>query len=150
MSSPSNSSGGSARRDESRWDTAALRAGAGVCLLIAVPLTVIAAIVDSDDGGVQALFFFGAMAGFVVGGGCAAWVERRGTPISHSVVTTGGTYLATQALFVAIRVLSGRDVNWFGVFFTLGLVLLAGVIGGVLGARLQASGFTPSTRSDHP
>jgi len=150
MSSPSNSSGGSARRDESRWDTAALRAGAGVCLLIAVPLTVIAAIVDSDDGGVQALFFFGAMAGFVVGGGCAAWVERRGTPISHSVVTTGGTYLATQAVFVAIRVLSGRDVNWFGVFFTLGLVLLAGVIGGVLGARLQASGFTPSTRSDHP
>ena len=65
---------------ESRWDVAALRAGAGVCLLIAVPLTVIAAIVDSDDGGVQALFFFGAMAGFVVGGGCAAWVERRVQP----------------------------------------------------------------------
>jgi hypothetical protein len=135
---------------ESRWDVAALRAGAGVCLLIAIPLTVIAAIVDSDDGGVQALFFFGAMAGFVVGGGCAAWVERRGTPISHSVVTTGGTYLATQAVFVVIRLIAGRDVNWFGVFFTLGLVLLAGVVGGLLGARLQASGFTPSTRSERP
>ncbi len=133
---------------ESRWDVTALRAGAGVCLLIAVPLTVIAAIVDSNDGGVQALFFFGAMAGFVVGGGCAAWVEQRGTPISHAVVTTGGTYLATQAVFVMIRLISGRDVNWFGVIFTLGLVLLAGVIGGLLGARLQASGFTPSTRSD--
>jgi len=137
------------RGDESRWDAAALRAGASVCLLIAVPVTVIAAIVDSDDGGVRALFFFGAMAGFVLGGGCAAWVERRGTPISHSVVTTGGTYLATQAVFVVIRLLGGRDVNWFGIFFTLGLVLLAGVFGGLLGARLQASGFTPSTRSEH-
>lgn len=135
---------------DSRWDAAALWAGASVCLLIAVPVTVIAAIVDSDDGGVRALFFFGAMAGFVLGGGCAAWVERRGTPISHSVVTTGGTYLATQAVFVVIRLVGGRDVNWFGIFFTLGLVLLAGVIGGLLGARLQASGFTPSTRSDQP
>ncbi|MET0661736.1 MAG: hypothetical protein ABWZ42_01260 [Ilumatobacteraceae bacterium] len=138
------------RPRDSRWDAAALRAGASVCLLIAVPVTVIAAIVDSDDGGVQALFFFGAMAGFVIGGGCAAWVERRGTPISHSVVTTGGTYLATQAVFVVIRLLGGREVNWFSIFFTLGLVLLAGVFGGLLGARLQASGFTPSSRSDRP
>lgn len=132
----------------SRWDVAALRAGAGVCLLIAIPLTVIAASVDSDDGGVQALFFFGAMAGFVLGGGCAAWVEQRGTPISHSVVTAGGTYLAAQAVFVVIRLIAGRDVNWFGIFFTLGLVLLAGVIGGVLGGRLQATGFTPSSRTE--
>jgi hypothetical protein len=137
-------------RGDSRWDAAALRAGASVCLLIAVPVTVIAAIVDSEDGGVQALFFFGAMAGFVLGGGCAAWVERRGTPISHSVVTTGGTYIATQAVFVVIRLIGGRDVNWFGIVFTLGLVLLAGVIGGLLGAGLQAKGFTPSTRSDRP
>jgi len=136
------------QRGDSRWDAAALRAGASVCLLIAVPITVVAAIVDSDDGGVQALFFFGAMAGFVIGGGCAAWVERRGTPISHSVVTTGGTYLATQAVFVVIRLVGGREVNWFSIFFTLGLVLLAGVFGGLLGARLQATGFTPSTRSD--
>ena len=94
--------------DVPRWDVAALRAGAGVCLLIAVPITVIAAIVDSDDGGVQALFFFGAMAGFVLGGGCAAWVERCGTPISHSVVTTGATYLATQAVFIVIRLIGGQ------------------------------------------
>ncbi len=133
---------------ESRWDVAALRAGAGVCLLIAIPLTVIAAIVDSDDGAVQALFFFGAMGGFVLGGGCAAWVERRGTPISHSVVTAGGTYLAAQAIFVAIRLIAGDDVNWFGVVFTLGLVLLAGVLGGLLGGRLQATGFTPSSRTE--
>lgn len=130
-----------------RWDVAALRAGAGVCLLIAVPLTVVAAIVDSDDGAVRALFFFGAMAGFVIGGGCAAWLERRGTPMSHSVVTTGGTYLVAQALFITVRLIGGSDVNWYGVFFTLGLVLVAGVIGGLLGSRLQANGFTPSSRS---
>ena len=90
------------------------------------------------------------MAGFVLGGGCAAWVERRGTPISHAIVTAVGTYLAAQAVFIVIRLIAGRDVNWFGVFFTLSLVLLAGLIGGLLGARLQASGFTPSTRSERP
>ncbi len=137
-----------------RWDLDALRAGAGVCALIAVPLTVVAALVDSDNGAVEALFFFGALAGFVIGGGCAAWLEQRGTPISHSVVTAGGTYLVVQAVFVVVRLIGGSDVNWFGVFFTLGLVLVAGVIGGLFGSRLQANGFIPSERatsrrSDH-
>jgi len=127
-----------------RWDGVALRAGAGVALMISIPVTVLAAIVDSDRSGVNALFFFGAMLGFVLGSGCAAWVQRVGTPVSHAIVTASGAYLAAQAVFVTIRLLGGNDVNWFGVFFTLMLVVVAGLLGGLLGARLQRQGFVPS------
>ena len=131
-----------------RWDVDAIRAGGAICLVTAVPITVIAAIVDSDSGAVKALFFFGAMFGFVVGGGCAAWIQRTGTPISHSVVTAGGTYAAAQAIFILARLIGGQSVLWFGAFFTLGLVLCAGVVGGVLGSRLQSAGIAPSARTN--
>lgn len=128
-----------------RWDWPALRAGASVALVFAIPLTVVAAIVDSDSGALNALFFFGAMLGFVLGGGCAAWAQRAGTPLSHGVVSAGATYLIVQAVFIVFRLAGGDSVNWFSVFFTLGLVVTAGLFGGILGNRLQQRGFVPST-----
>jgi peptidoglycan/LPS O-acetylase OafA/YrhL len=132
-----------------RWDIAAIRAGIGVCLLLAVPLTVIAALVDSDSAGLNAFFFFGAMLGFVLGGGCAAWVQRKGTPMSHGVLSATIAYLGAQAVFITIALLRDSDIDWFGVFFTLSLVLLAGVFGGMLGSQLQARGFVPSSQRGH-
>jgi hypothetical protein len=129
-----------------RWDLEAVRAGIGVCLLLAIPLTLIAAFVGSDSAGLNAVFFFGAMFGFVLGGGCAAWVQRCGTPLSHGVITTIVAYLGAQSVFVTIRLLRGESVNWFGVFFTLSLVILAGVAGGILGSQLQARGLVPSSQ----
>lgn len=131
-----------------RWDLAAIRAGIGVCLILAVPLTLIASIVDSDSAGLNAVFFFGAMFGFVLGGGCAAWVQRRGTPMSHGVVTTVVAYVGAQSVFLVIRLVRGADVNWFGLLFTLSLVVLAGVFGGMLGSQLQARGFVPSSQRE--
>lgn len=127
-----------------RWDWAAIRAGAGVCLIFAVPITIVASLVGSSA--LSALFFFGALFGFVLGSGCAAWVQRCGYPLSHALVTAGGTYLAAQAVFVAIRLLTGGDMSWFRILFTLNLVLAAGLAGGFLGNRLQIKGFRPSTR----
>ncbi|HSM66467.1 MAG TPA: hypothetical protein VK860_09195 [Ilumatobacteraceae bacterium] len=129
-----------------RWDIQAVRAGIGVCLLLAVPLTLVAAFVDSDDTGLNALFFFGAMFGFVLGAGCAAWIQQRGTPLSHGIVTAMIAYLGAQAVFVTIRLAGENDVNWFGVFFTLSLVMLSGLFGGLLGSLVQARGITPSSR----
>lgn len=126
----------------SRWDGAALRAGGGVALMFAVPITILASIVD--DSGLSVLFFFGAWFGFVLGAGCAAWVQRSGTPMSHALVTAGATYLLAQAVFVTIRVLTGGDVRWVAIIFTLNLVLMAGLVGGFLGSRLQAKGYHPS------
>lgn len=130
----------------SRFDPEAIRAGIGVCLILAVPLTLVAAFVDSDDSGLNALFFFGAMFGFVLGAGCAAWLQQRGTPMSHGIVTAMVAYLGAQVVFVSLRLLRGNSVDWFGVFFTLSLVMLAGVFGGLLGSSLQARGIVPSHR----
>lgn len=127
-----------------RLDRDAVLSGVGVCLIWAIPLTLIAGFVDSSDNGVNALFFFGAAFGFVVGGGCAAWIQTRGTPLTHGVVTAGVAYVGAQTLFVIVRLLRGDDVNWFGLFFTLSVVVLCGVIGGILGSRLQARGVMPS------
>lgn len=129
-----------------RWDLDAIGAGIGVCLILAVPLTLIASFVDSNDTGLNALFFFGAMFGFVLGAGCAAWIQRRGTPLSHGIVTAMIAYVGAQAAFVAIRLVRSDSVNWFGVFFTLSLVMLAGLFGGLLGSLLQARGIVPSSR----
>lgn len=129
-----------------RWDAEAIRAGITVCLVTAIPLTVIAAIVDSDSSGLNAFFFFGAMAGFVLGGGCGAWVQRTRTPISHGMVTTLAAYVGAQTIFIIVELASGDTVNWFGVFFTLSIVALAGAIGGLLGSFLHGRGMYPSRR----
>lgn len=125
-----------------RWDLDALRAGATICLVVAVPFTVLGLVVD----GLGAISYFGAVAGFIVGSGGAAWAQRCGTPLSHALVTAIGTYVAAQAIFVAVRLVTGRDVQWFAIFFTLSIVSFAGLVGGFLGNRLQAKGFVPSSR----
>jgi len=140
--SPADPSPQSGRSSAGRWDVDALRAGATICLVLAIPFTVLGLVVD----GVGALSYFGAVAGFVIGSGSAAWAQQRGTPLSHALVTAIGTYVVAQAVFVAIRLISGREVQWFGIFFTLSLVSFAGLLGGFLGSRLQAKGFAPSSR----
>lgn len=125
-----------------RWDWPAIRAGGGVALVFAVPITVIGSIVD--DSALNAVFFFGALFGFILGAGSAAWVQRVGTPYSHALLTAAGSYLLAQAIFVTVRLVTGGAVGWFRVLFTFSFVLLAGLIGGVLGSRLQAKGYHPS------
>ena len=126
-----------------RWDLDALRAGGLICLVVAVPLTIVASVIDSDSGGLNALLFFGALFGFVLGAGSAGWVQRRGTPISHGMVAAAGAYLIAQVVFVVVRLVRGDDVDWFGIFFTLSLVLGAGLVGGVLARRLINRGIQP-------
>jgi len=129
-----------------RWDLDALRAGASVCITLAVPFRVLAAIVGSDSGGLNALFFLLFMTFFVIGAGCAAWVQRTGTPLSHAFVTATGTYILVEAVFTAVRIVRGTDTQWLQVFFTLSMISAAGLIGGFFGSRLQAQGFVPSSR----
>ena len=127
---------------DSRWDVDAIRAGALICLVLAIPFTLLGLVSD----GARVISFFGAVIGFIVGSGSAAWAQRSGTPLSHALVTAIGTYVAAQAVFVVLRLVTGREVNWFGVFFTLSIVSFAGIVGGFLGSWMQSKGFVPSSR----
>ena len=140
MSPPS-----SPRPTASRWDSAALRAGASVSLVFAVPAAVIARLVaDSAGPGIIPLLYLVFIGGFIVGGGCAAWVQRVGMPLMHGLVAAGATYAAAQAVLIVVELLTGDSVDWFNVIFQLTVVLGAGLIGGFLGGRLRARGMVPS------
>jgi uncharacterized membrane protein YfcA len=129
-----------------RWDVDALRAGGMVALVFAVPFSIGARwAADSQDDSALALWLsIGAVIGFVLGAGCAAWVQRRQLPLSHGLATAIGTYVLAQTVFIAIRLLRGSDVNWFAALFNLSVVAGAGLIGGFLGQRLRSKGFVPS------
>lgn len=129
-----------------RWDREALKAGATVALVFAVPLSIAArwAADSRDDSSLATWLSLGAAVGFVLGSGCAAWVQRVGLPYTHALATAVGTYLAAQAVFVAIRLVRGSDVRWFAVLFNLSVVVGAGLLGGVLGQRLRSKGFRPT------
>lgn len=130
-------------------DRAAVRQGASVALVFAVPFSIAARLVaDHSPGSAWAsVLWLAALAGFTLGAGIAAWTQRNGLPLLHGMVCAGGTYLAAQAVFVVVKLLRGGDVRWLGIFFTFSAVLFAGMIGGVLGSALTKRGFTPRGRS---
>jgi uncharacterized membrane protein YfcA len=130
------------------WDWDAIRAGGLVALVFAVPFSIAARwAADSRDDRTLALWLtVGAIIGFIIGAGCAAWIQRTGTPLSHGLVTAAGTYLAAQAVFVVVRLIRGLDVRWFAVIFNLTVVLAAGLVGGLLGQHLRNRGIEPRVR----
>jgi uncharacterized membrane protein YfcA len=131
-----------------RWDRDAIRAGASVALVFAVPFSIAArwAADAREDSTLAVWLSLGAVLGFFLGAGCAAWVQRTGTPLSHGLVTAIGTYVAAQAVFALIRALRGQDVRWFAIMFNLAVVLGAGLLGGVLGGKLRSKGVLPGAR----
>lgn len=128
-----------------RWDTAALRMGAMVSLVFAIPFSLGASWAASRDATSLAIWLvLGAVGGFTLGAGCAAWVQRLDLPLSHGLVTATGTYSVTQAIFIVVQLATGGSVNWFGALFNLSVVAGVGLIGGWIGRRLRSKGFIPS------
>lgn len=131
--------------DRTRWDIDALRAGGSVALVFAVPLSIGATwAADRDDSALALWLSVGAVLGFVLGAGCAAWVQRRELPLTHGLATAIGTYSLAQAVFIGVKLARGSEVNWFAALFNLSVMAGAGLIGGLLGKRLRDRGFRPS------
>ncbi len=128
-----------------RWDTDALRAGAGVCAVFAVPLQVVAQLLGRDSSVAQLLTLV-SFGGFVLGGGVAAWSQRRGLALSHSLVTVLGTFVVLQVVFLTARAVSGNDLRLLNALFNVPLVMIAGLLGGALGTFLQRNGSRPSSQ----
>ncbi len=91
------------------------------------------------------LLTLGALAGFVLGAGVAAWTQRNGLPLVHGARHRLGTYLVAQAAFIVSAWSPAARCDWYAALFNITPVLFAGVIGGVLGMLLQTRGS-----SEHP
>ena len=134
-----------AAESSGRWDALALREGASVAVLCAVPFTLIArfAFGEDDKSGWASLLALATFAGFVLGAGVAAWRQQRGTPLLHGVATAVGVFVAVQVVFAALKLLRGESVNSGRIAVSLSLAALAGLIGGMLGSFLQRQGMAP-------
>ena len=127
-----------------RWDIDAIKAGAGVCAVFALPLQVLALLFD--DSGVATLLRLGALFGFLLGAGVAAWVQQRGLPLAHGLVTALGAFVVVQTAFVIGRAVVGNDLRLTAFIANLPLAAGAGLFGGFLGQWLQSRGMVPSIR----
>ena len=138
MSSTSSSS------TPSRWDTQAIKSGATVALVFAVPFSVTARIFS--DSGIAVILSLCAAIGFLLGAAVAAWHQQRRTPLSHAIVTAALSYIIPQTIFIIVKLARGGEVRWLGVFFNLTVTLTVGVIGGFIGSMMQKTGATPKGR----
>ena len=131
--------------ESARWDGQAIREGASVAVLFAVPFTIIARLAfdDNDESGWASVLALASFLGFVLGAGVAAWRQRRGAPLSHGVVTAVGVFVVVQILFAVIRVAGGNSLNVGKIIVSLSLTALAGLLGGLLGSFLQRQGMAP-------
>jgi hypothetical protein len=128
-----------------RWDAQAIRAGAGVCLVFAIPLQVAALLVGkTSDLGL--LLRVGALFGFLLGAGVSAWAQQRELPLAHGLVTAIGAFAAVQVLFILGRALVGNDLRLWAAIGNLAPVVGVGLFGGFLGQALRRSGFLPTTQ----
>lgn len=129
-----------------RLDPQALREGASVTILFAVPPTLVARfILDNDNGtsGWAPLLSLIAVGGFILGSGVAAWRQQVRGPMTHAVLAGAGVFIVAQAVFLVIRLATNGEVRVMRILTSFSLSLVASVIGGLLGNFLQKSGVRP-------
>ena len=129
-----------------RLDRQALREGASVTLLFAVPPTLVARFVldnDSATSGWAPLLSLIAVGGFILGAGVAAWREQVRKPMTHAVLAGAGVFVVAQAIFLLLRIATNGEVRVMRILTSFSLSLVASVIGGLLGNFLQKNGLRP-------
>ena len=133
------------KKESSRWDWPAMRAGGSVALVFAVPLSIAARLVadDGGSGGLAMVLAVGALAGFFIGAGVAGWYQRRSTPLTHGVVTAVATFAAAQAVLLLVKAARGGDVRWLAIFFNLTITAVVGLAGGWVGGAMLRHGAVP-------
>jgi hypothetical protein len=129
-----------------RWDFEAIKAGASVAVLLAVPPSLIARFMIDDtnsENGWAPLLSLIAIFGFVIGSGQTAWRQSKGTPILHGMLTSTGVFVAAQSVFAIIKIALGDDLRLMRIATSFSLAMFAGLIGGLLGYYLQRNGPAP-------
>jgi hypothetical protein len=123
-----------------RLDPRALREGAVVAAVVAVPAGVVGRVLSDRPNQPDWLWLLVVLvlAGLVAGAAVAASRQDRGFPLTHGVVTAVGVFVAVQAVGILIRLLRGDSISWSRVTSSLLLSFMAGLVGGLLGSVLLA------------
>lgn len=137
---------------ERRWDRDAIVAGISVAAMIAVPAAIVGrwgADRDWDTFGILVINLI-SLGGLFLGAGVAAWRQRCGTPLSHGLVVALGSYLAIQAVSVAIRLVRDAEIRWGAIVGNVFLALGAGLLGGYAGLLLLRRNILPPSVGARP
>ena len=121
-----------------RLDPRALREGALVAAVVAVPAGVVGRVLSDrpDQPDWLWVLVVVVLAGLMAGAAVAASRQDRGFPLTHGVVTAVGVFVAVQTVGILIRLLRGDSISWSRVTSSLLLSLMAGMAGGLLGSAL--------------
>ena len=132
----------------SRLDAVALRQGASVAALLALPFGIAAAFFRDDRKGLASILTALVLIGLVLGAGVAAWKQQRGTPLTHGIVTAVSVFVLIQAFGTVRRALAGEPLHWGRIVSSLVLSAVAGVVGGLMGSwAIKPSARPPEGRS---
>lgn len=114
--------------------------------MLAVPLWIGASWASERESlGLASALSLGSLLAFWLGATVAAWRQRLRLPLAHGLVTAIGTYVGVQVVVSIYRVATGTPVNLFTVMFFVTLAAMAGLLGGVIGARLRRVGILPAS-----
>ncbi|MGH9185825.1 MAG: TIGR04086 family membrane protein [Acidimicrobiales bacterium] len=118
-------------------DVRAVGLGAGVALVIGVPMAVIAqaviAVTDDTPGWVPALSAI-ILAGFVAGG-FVAGSKRPDTPSLHGALAAVSAFLVVQLLGVVLIAARGDDLRPVAYGFNAFVAAACGTVGGLIADR---------------
>lgn len=122
-------------------DSRAVRAGAVLALIVAVPAALAGEALEADrpadhPSGWALLLSVVVFLGLLAGAALAAFGQRKGTPLIHGIVVALGCFIAVQAVGVVRRSIQGDTISWSRILSSALLSAMAGTIGGLLGNRV--------------
>jgi putative membrane protein (TIGR04086 family) len=118
-------------------DRHALGRGVAVAAAIAVPVAIVANVVVDDNkthSGWIALLSLAVLVGLGIGAAVAAREQQNGTPLTHGIVCALAVFIAVNAFGIVRRSIAGDDIRWGRIASTAVLAVVAGTVGGMIGA----------------
>lgn len=116
-------------------DRGAIVRGAGIAMVLAVPIALVGNALDLDSDSNLIFVFLGLI---LVAFGLGGFVAARGideTPLTHGAVAALVGYVVVQVAAIIRRLVIDEDVRWVGVVFNGLLAASAGLLGALWSAR---------------
>jgi hypothetical protein len=125
-----------------RIDWAALWAGVIVAVVVCVPAALIGQALDDsgandNPSGAALLLVFVVLAGLVAGAAISAQRQDVGAPLVHGIAAALVAFALVQGIGIVRQLATSEDISWGGVLSSALLSMVAGSVGGLVGARLQ-------------